>query len=83
MSKGDPKDYVLRVDRNVHGQHQASCMWYQRLVKTLPTKLQFVQSKHDECIFYRGNDIYLLYTDDSVVAGPVLAFMCLKKTMDA
>jgi hypothetical protein len=28
------------------------------------------QSKHDRCVFYRGNVIYLLYTDDSILAGP-------------
>ena len=30
----------------------------------------FKQSKHDECLFYKGKTIYLLYTDDSILAGP-------------
>jgi hypothetical protein len=30
----------------------------------------FTQSKVDECIFYRGKAIYLLYTDDSILTGP-------------
>jgi len=70
MSKGDPKDYVLRVDRNVYGQRQASRIWHQHLVKILTTKMNFVQSKYDECIFYRNHTVYLLYTDDSILAGP-------------
>jgi hypothetical protein len=30
----------------------------------------FVQSKVDECVFYHGNAIYVLYVDDSILAGP-------------
>ena len=70
MSKGDPKNYVLRVDRNVYDQRQASRIWHKHLVNTLNTKLKFKQSAHDECVFYRGTTIYLLYTDDSMLAGP-------------
>ena len=39
MSKGNPKDYVLRVDHNVYGQQQASRIWHQHLVTILTTKL--------------------------------------------
>ena len=70
MSKGDPKDYVLRVDRNVYGQRQASRIWHLHLVDILTNTLKFKQSNYDECVFYRGNTIYLLYTDDSILAGP-------------
>ena len=70
MSKGDLKDYVLRVDRNVYGQRQASRIWHKHLVNILTNDLNFRQSSFDECIFYRGKTIYLLYTDDSILAGP-------------
>jgi hypothetical protein len=33
-------------------------------------KIGFVQSKIDECVFYRGQVMYVLYTDDSILAGP-------------
>ena len=33
-------------------------------------KVGFKQSKIDECVYYRGNVIYVLYTDDSILAGP-------------
>lgn len=33
-------------------------------------ELGFQQSKHDECVFYKGSMIYILYTDDSILAGP-------------
>ena len=30
----------------------------------------FTRSKIDECILYRGKTVYLLYIDDSILAGP-------------
>jgi hypothetical protein len=30
----------------------------------------FKQSKVDECVFYNGKVMYVLYTDDSILAGP-------------
>lgn len=65
-----PKDYVLRLNRNVYGQKQAGRVWNQYLTKRLVEKVGFKQSKVDECIFYRGSVIYVLYTDDSILAGP-------------
>ena len=70
MSKGNPKDYVLKVNRNVYGQRQASRVWYQYLANILVNKLNFTRSEYDECTFYRGKSIYLLHTDDSILAGP-------------
>ena len=39
-------------------------------MKKLTEDVGFVQSKVDECILYKGNVIYLLYTDDTILAGP-------------
>jgi hypothetical protein len=30
----------------------------------------FKQSEHDECLFYKGNAVYVLYTDDSLLVSP-------------
>ena len=38
-------------------------------MKKLTEDVSFVQSKVDECILYKGNVIYLLYTDDMILAG--------------
>jgi hypothetical protein len=43
---------------------------YVYLIDKLVNEIGFTQSRHDECVFYRGNVIYLLYTDDSILAGP-------------
>ena len=66
----DPKNYVLKLHRNVYGQKQAGRVWNRYLVKKLTEDVGFVQSKVDECILYKGNVIYLLYTDDTILAGP-------------
>ena len=41
------------------------------LVSKLTSKaVGFTQSTVDECVFYRDRSIYVLYTDDSILAGP-------------
>ena len=65
--KGD--DYVLKLNRNVYGQKQAGRVWNDYLKEKLTKDLGFVQSKYDECVFFRGKVMYVLYTDDSILAG--------------
>jgi hypothetical protein len=67
---GDAKDYVLKIHRNIYGQKQAGRVWNKFLSNKLVNKLEFKQSKVDECVFYRGKTLYVLYTDDSLLAGP-------------
>jgi hypothetical protein len=45
-------------------------VWNQYLTDKLINKVGFKQSKVDDCVFYKGNVIYVLYTDDSILAGP-------------
>jgi hypothetical protein len=68
--RGDPRDYVLKIHRNIYGQKQAGRVWNKYLVNKLVKELGFKQSKVDECVFYRGKTLYVLYTDDSLLAGP-------------
>ena len=55
-------DYVLKLHHNVHGQKQAGRVWNQYLVTHLVNTLEYVS--------YHGNVVYVLYTDDSILAGP-------------
>ena len=32
--------------------------------------MKFKQSNYDECVFYKGSTVCLLYTDDSMLVGP-------------
>ncbi|KAI2496051.1 hypothetical protein MHU86_18472 [Fragilaria crotonensis] len=66
----DPRAYVLMIHRNIYGQKQAGRVWNKFLVDKLINDLGFKQSKVDECVFYRGKTLYVLYTDDSLLAGP-------------
>ena len=67
------RDYVLKIHRNIYGGKDASRTWYQYLSKKLIEEVGFVRSEVDECVFYRGNVMYVLYTDDSILAGPELS----------
>ena len=49
---------------------QAGRVWYTYLTKKLTEELGFERSQVDECIFYIWKTIYVLYTDDSILAGP-------------
>ena len=66
----DRKAVVLKLHRNLYGQKQAGQVWYEYLRKRLITKAGFVQSKHDEFLFYRGKVMYALYIDDSILGAP-------------
>ena len=71
MAEGLSKtDYALLLHGNVYGQKQAAHVWNKYLTKCLVDKARIVQSKVDNCVFYKGNVIYLLYTDDSILFAP-------------
>lgn len=69
---GKNEDYVLRLHRNVYGGKAASRTFYQYLSQKLIEEVGFKRSEVDECVFYRGSVMYVLYTDDSILAGPDL-----------
>ena len=66
---GNNKDFCLKMHRNIYGQRQAGRVWNKYLHRILVEELKFEQSKIDECVYYRGGLIYLLYTDDSILAS--------------
>ena len=50
----DRKAFVLKLHGNLYGQKQAGRVWYKYLCMRLVMKAGFVQSKHNECLFFRG-----------------------------
>jgi Reverse transcriptase (RNA-dependent DNA polymerase) len=63
-------EYALkRVEQNLYGQKQTGRVWNLHLVQKL-IEIGFQQSQVDECLFYKGNTMYILYTDDSILTGP-------------
>ena len=69
VENGKREDYVMKVNKNVYGTHQAGRVWNKFLVSKLES-IGFIQSQIDECVFYCGRCIYVLYTDDSILVGP-------------
>ena len=70
---GNNKDYyVLKLHHNVYGGKAASRTFYQYLSQKLIDEVGFTRSNIDECVFYRGSVMHVLYTDDSILAGPDL-----------
>ena len=62
--------HCLKLIKNLYGTKQAGRVWNQHLVDGLVGKLQFKQSKMDECVFYCGTTILLIYVDDGILCGP-------------
>jgi hypothetical protein len=69
ITYADKYKYILKLVKNLYGQKQAGKVWYDHLKDKL-TKLGFIQSKFDECVFYHGKTIFLVYTDDTILVGP-------------
>ena len=69
MSEEDRKKYVLKLNKNLYGQKQAGRVWYLHLRKNL-IKMGFKPSEHDECVYYYGKTIFIVYTDDTILLGP-------------
>ena len=65
----DPSQCCLEVVKNVYGGKSAGRQWYLHLKGKLESK-GFVRSQFDECVFYRGNCLCVLCTDDSILTGP-------------
>jgi Reverse transcriptase (RNA-dependent DNA polymerase) len=70
LEDGYGRDFVLKLHQNVYGSKNAGRTWYQSLSQKLVKEVGFVQYKVDECVYYKGSVMYVLYTDDSILAGP-------------
>ena len=60
----------MKLHKNAYDHKQVGRVWYRYLTKNLLEELGFEISQVDECVFYRGKTVYILYTDDSILAGP-------------
>lgn len=56
---GNSKDHVLKVLRNIYGQKQAGRVWNQFLTSKL-LEVGFTQSLVDDCVYYRGDIIFIV-----------------------
>jgi hypothetical protein len=65
---GNSKDHLLKLLKNIYGQKQAGRVWNSYLVDKL-TSLGFTASLIDDCIFFRGDIIFMVYVDDGIFLG--------------
>ncbi len=65
---GNSKDHVLQLLSNLYGQKQAGRVWNNYMVTKL-LDIGFEQSLVDECLFYKGDIIFIVYTDDGIFMG--------------
>jgi hypothetical protein len=65
---GNSKDHVLKLLKNIYGQKQAGRVWNSFLVDKL-VSLGYTASLIDDCIFFRGDTIFMVYVDDGIFLG--------------
>ena len=66
------KDYCLELKKNIYGSRNAGRIWTKYIDKGL-RDIGFVPSQVDECLYYRGSTIFMLYVDDAI---------CIDASMD-
>jgi hypothetical protein len=59
---------VLKLLKNIYGQKQAGRVWNSFLVDKL-TSLGYTSSLIDDCVFFRGDIIFMIYVDDGIFLG--------------
>ena len=69
MAHGNGRTHVLRLLRNLYGKKQAGRLWNIYLKEKL-LKIGFTQSIFDECLFYRGDVMFVVYVDDGIFVSP-------------
>ena len=62
-------EYVFKIKNNTNRQKQAERVWNKHLCAKLE-KVGFKKSIIAECVFYKEDMIYVLYNNDSILAGP-------------
>jgi hypothetical protein len=62
------KDHVLKLLKNIYGQKQAGHVWNEYLINKLAS-INFKQSLIDDCVFYCGDIIFMVYVDDGIFIG--------------
>jgi Reverse transcriptase (RNA-dependent DNA polymerase) len=59
VNRGNIKDYVLHLQKNLYSQKQAGRVWNKHLLIRM-TSIGFVQSQVDECVLTRGNMVFIM-----------------------
>ncbi len=68
LKEGNQQGHVLKLLTNLYGQKQAGQVWNSYLIGKL-LEIDFKQSQIDDCVFYRGDVIFIVYVDDGIFLG--------------
>ena len=63
------RTHALKLLRNVYGQKQAGRVWNRYMDQGM-REIGFKPSAFDQCLYYRGPMVFLVYIDDCIVFGP-------------
>jgi hypothetical protein len=66
---GTRATHVLKLIKNLYGQKQAGRVWNKHLHAKL-LELGWVQSQADECLYYKGSVLFVVYVDDGILVSP-------------
>jgi Reverse transcriptase (RNA-dependent DNA polymerase) len=69
IQNGNQSTHVLRILQNLYGQKQAGRVWNHHIHQKL-LELGWVQSIEDDCVYYKGNVIFVVYVDDGILLSP-------------
>jgi hypothetical protein len=65
---GNSKNHILKLLANLYGQKQAGRVWNGYSINKLQ-EINFKQSLIDDCVFYRGDVIFIFYVNDGIFLG--------------
>jgi hypothetical protein len=66
---GRRKEFCLHILQNIYGSRDAGRTWSIHLDKGL-VELGFTRSAIDDCLYYRGRTLFLVYVDDGIIMDP-------------
>jgi hypothetical protein len=62
------QEHVLKLEKNIYGQKQDGHMWNSFLMDKL-TSIGFTMLLIDDCVFFCGDIIFMVYMDDGIFLG--------------
>ncbi len=65
---GNSKEHILKLEKNIYCQKQAGHVWNSFLMDKLMS-IRFITFLIDDCIFFWGDIIFMVYTDDGIFLG--------------
>jgi hypothetical protein len=61
--------HILKLLKNIYGTRQTGRVWNKHIHAGL-LECGYRQSTVDQCAYYRGQVVFLLYVDDGIFIGP-------------